>query len=474
MATHGWRFVPLLAGLLLALAGCSTVPAAPTAAATQPAGAVTDKNSYDDTSGDGWLFGRLFGKKPAASGSSAAGAASSAAPKFDPAVTPASATVPAVDPAVQKASAAQPLPTMADPAKAPPSVVYLADDSDEDDGPLRKKKEKESAFDWLDFDPEGIYQDIKAAFGYGPDRKLARKYFNEGLSLYEQKRFSEAAAKFKSAAGRWPDSTLEEDAMFMQAECLFFADKYPKADDVFANLLKKYDNSRHLDKIMVREFAIARYWEQAHAHRPYWFLMYNALDSTRPHFDTAGNARKAYEVVALNDPTGPLADDALMAVGNWYFTRDRYDESADYYDRLRKEHPNSTHIIDAHLLLVKSKQLAYQGPLYDGTPLKDTGRLAEETVQRFGNRLGEEKANLVDLENRVDVEMARRDWAMAEFYEGKKQYGAARFYYNQIMKDYPQMEVAHAAQQRLEEIKGYPDKPKNYFKYLTDLFPDGK
>ncbi|HLA83767.1 MAG TPA: tetratricopeptide repeat protein [Thermoguttaceae bacterium] len=467
MATHGWRLGVLVIGLAAAMVGCQGVPPGPTNPAMRPEGAASS-GGYDDTGGGGWLFDRLLGRKPAAEPVSAK---SPAAP-----FSTTGSTAPVFDPAVQKASAAQPLPSPEVSGKSKPPVVYFAeDDENEEVQPLKKKEKGEgSFFDWLDFSPEETYNDIKAAFGYGPDRKLARQYFNEGLALYEQKKFEEAAAKFKSAAGRWPDSTLEEDAMFMQGESLFFADKYPKADDTFANLLKKYDNSRHLDKVVLREFGIARYWDDMHKHDPHWPVTYNWTDSSRPKFDTFGNARKAYEVVVLNDPTGPLADDSLMALANGYFLQTRYEEAADYYDRLRKEHPNSTHVIDAHLLLIKSKQLSYQGELYDGTPLKQTGDYAEETVRQFGPRLGEERERLIELQNRVDFEMARRDWALAKFHEGKKQYGAARYYYNQIIKDHPQMEIAKAAQTRIDEIKDFPDKPPNRFKYLTDLFPDGK
>ncbi|HBO42582.1 MAG TPA: hypothetical protein DD670_01330, partial [Planctomycetaceae bacterium] len=238
--------------------------------------------------------------------------------------------------------------------------------------------------------------------------------------------------------------------------------------------LKKHDNTRHLEKVMIRQFAIARYWEQFHRYDPKWVTTPNLIDRKRPLFDTLGNARKAYETVVLHDPTGPLADDALMALANSYFVQTRYEEAAEYYDRLRKEHPNSPHIMDAHLLLVKSKQLLYQGSLYDASPLKDADEAAEQTLRQFGVKLGEEQARLIDLRNKFEREMAERDWAMAQFYEGKKLYGSARIYYGYIMKDYPSTEMAKAAQERLEAIKDYPDKPPNHFKFLTDLFPESQ
>ena len=460
MATVGLRYFLLPVCLVVMSAGCQGVPPVPSHSAVRPENAVSDNNSYEDTDGDGGgLLGGLFGKKQPAK------------PALGVVKPSNSSTM--VDPAVRQASAVQPLPKVDAPRKSKAPMVYLAEQAPEDGRPEEKIEEKESSmFSWLDFSPGDTYNDIKAAMGYGPDKKLAMKYFDEGLAFYKNKQFKQAAAKFKSAAGRWPDSTLEEDALFMQGESLFFADAYSKASDTFGGLVKKYDNSRHLDKIAMREFQIARYWDEHHKRHPHWPLTPNLFDSSRPRFDTFGNARKAYEMVAISDPTGPLADDALMALGNGYFLQKRYEEAADYYDRLRKEHPDSTHVIDAHLLLIKSKQLAYQGALYDGTPLEESGKLAEQTVRQFGTKLGAERDRLIEIQNRVDIEMANRDWAMADFYEGKKQYGAARYYYKQIIADYPQTEMARAAQKRLDEIKEYPDKPVDRFKFLTRLFPE--
>ena len=53
----------------------------------------------------------------------------------------------------------------------------------------------------------------------------------------------------------------------------------------------------------------------------------------------------------------------------------------------------------------------------------------------------------------------------------KKYYGAARHYYQGILKEYPETSFAKRAAGRLEEIRGEPDNPPNRFQWLTDLFP---
>src|SRR5262249_1587689 len=75
---------------------------------------------------------------------------------------------------------------------------------------------------WERFAPETIGKTMKAAAGYGPNEKVARDAFDAGMKQFADKDYDKAAKQFATAADRWPDSTLEEDAMFMQGESAFF------------------------------------------------------------------------------------------------------------------------------------------------------------------------------------------------------------------------------------------------------------
>ena len=51
----------------------------------------------------------------------------------------------------------------------------------------------------------------------------------------------------------------------------------------------------------------------------------------------------------MYDPTGPLADDSLMATAIAYFRRGQFENAALDFDQLRKEYPNSEHQKAAHI-----------------------------------------------------------------------------------------------------------------------------
>ncbi len=214
----------------------------------------------------------------------------------------------------------------------------------------------------------------------------------------------------------------------------------------------------------------AQYWEKYDAAQPHWPVTPNFNDKTRPWFDSWGNAIAAYEAIHLHDPRGPLADVAEMAVANMYFRAGQYEDAAFRYDIIRKDYPKSKYQMQAHILGLQSKMRMYQGPIYDGKPLKEATEIADQTLTQFRGRLGDEEARVVQTKAQIVVLKAEREWAMGQYYDRKQYYAAAREYYKFLIDNYPRTTYADQARTRLEQIRNEPDTPPNRFKWLTPLF----
>lgn len=329
---------------------------------------------------------------------------------------------------------------------------------------------------WLEsvtdkYSPGKLGKGIKKAFGRGPNELLAKRKFEEGEALFKEKKYKEAAKCFSVTVDRWPDSALEEDALYMLAESYFFDDRYPKANDSYERLLKKYENTRYLTDISPRLFAIARYWDLAARRESHWYP--NLTDKTRPALDATGYAVKAYSSVHSHDPNGPLADDAKMAIGNSYFLRNRYEEASMEYEVVRKMHANSDHIKEAHLLGIRAKLRSYLGPQYEVKPLDDANQLIETTITQFPyEMLGDERERLYATKQLIRQEKAQREFQSGEYYYKIKYYRAARYYYLQTIREYADTPFAKMAEDRLEETKNYPPVPYDYFGWLKKLVPE--
>ena len=203
--------------------------------------------------------------------------------------------------------------------------------------------------------------------------------------------------------------------------------------------------------------------------KPTWPVTPNVTDGSRPLFDTFGYAVQAYERVRLNDPTGPLADDSLMALGNAYFRRGQFENAAYNYDLLIKEYPNSEHQAKAHVLGLQAKMRIYQGTHVRRAPAERRQEDRRSDAHPVRRQAGPERERVAQARAQIIEEKANRDFTLGQYYEQHKYYGAARMYYKSVIDDYPSTEKAKEAQARLEAIRDKPDTPPDHFAWLTGL-----
>jgi outer membrane protein assembly factor BamD (BamD/ComL family) len=342
----------------------------------------------------------------------------------------------------------------------------------------------DAGFQLEDLKPSAVANKVKAISGKGRNPDAAQELFRRGDRLYEQavrtegeerrRLLLEAAPFFEQAAARWPGSTLEHDALFRLGECYFFADRYVQANEAFEKLLAQYKNSRYLDAIDARRFALAQYWLEWERAKPESFYAVNVLDDKRPWRDTKGNALRLFDRIRLDDPTGKLADDATMAAANAHFLAGDFYQADMFYSDLRRTYPSSEHQFNAHFLGVQAKLLTYQGEDYSVTPLVEAGKLVEQIRRQFPQEYAENREEVDKASGQVRKLLAERHWRMAEYFERRWEYGSARYYYDAIVKEFPGTPIAEEARQRLAALSDKPVEPPQPLKPLADLFQAGK
>ncbi|MEW4528519.1 tetratricopeptide repeat protein [Maioricimonas sp. JC845] len=334
--------------------------------------------------------------------------------------------------------------------------------------------------------------------------------FEEAEALYRAGNYKEAEKRFKAMAKerRYKDNTigaqlsrlfgtdtespldpqtsygdpLEEDALFMLAECQFAQRRYPYAQDSYDDLLNRYPSTRHLDAVTRRLFRISQYWlgfsEDALAaaekseiemaehvatldetdtnalpkRRPSAMAVVpNVADRSRPVFDAEGRAIQALRSIWLHDAAGPLADDALMLSANHYLQKGDYIEAARYYRLVREQYPDSPHFKHAYILGSHVTLASYSGPEYDGATLEQAKDLKQTATRLFPDLSEEERKRLqAELATISEQEIAR-EWAKVEFYRRKNQPESVSLYCYLIINRYPDSKYAEMARRMLEE-----------------------
>ena len=288
--------------------------------------------------------------------------------------------------------------------------------------------------------------------------------------------FLEAAELFGSAAEAAPRTALEQDALFMQAESQFFAEDYREATETYQTLQKNFPRNRHIDRVAARLFSISDYWINRVVSEEESWMNFNFTDNKRPIYDMDGHAIRVLDQIRFDDPTGRLADDATMRAASEYLRQQKYAEADEFLTDLRETFPDSEHLFLAHMLGIQCKLELYAGPAYSGLVLEDAEKLVQQTRDRFPDKMQgpANSESVAKAAAEIAYHRAGRYAFRAKYRERQKKYGAARVYYNLLLKEYPNTPQAETARTRLAAIEQYPDVPKQRLSWLQKVFPDQK
>ncbi len=307
---------------------------------------------------------------------------------------------------------------------------------------------------------------------------------------YDKGNYEEAIKLGKKTAKKFKESSLGEEAQFYLGESHFALGKYSAAQNDYAQLFEDYPSTRYVEPATRRLFAIARVWlevaepvarneirqvsgekviDEGPPPKPprdptlRVRVLPNFHDRTRPMFDTQGRALECLKQIWMNDPTGPLADDALMLTATYYQRHDNYVEADRYYEILREEYPDSPHLEDAFLLGAHVKQMSYQGPYYEGRELTGARKLKEQTLQLFPASHQRQQLRK-DLDELYLLE-AQRAWSKVEYYQKKRRPRAVAIACIQLLSEYPDTNYAKDARALLKtidkkELAGLPEVPE--------------
>ena len=320
--------------------------------------------------------------------------------------------------------------------------------------------------------------------------RLDRDTLNRAQSIYERGGYADAAKLFADVARqRNPKKfslfrrsnkerpvydPVREEAVFYLAECEFMQKRLVKANDQYKLLVKDFPQSRYLDESTRRMFDIAQRWLEVEdfavpgeiqqvkfdgSHdaplsvkkpekKRFGFLP-NLTDKSRPAMDVSGHAVETLKTIWLNDPTGPLADDALMLAATHHLRSGRYRESARLLKILREEFPRSPHLKSAFVIGAHVELMSYQGSSYDEQNLLEAMDLKESSLRLFP---GENGDRLRTELKKIDDERGRREWDRILFWEKKNKPKAVAIYCRELVQNFPTSRFAALARAKLVEL----------------------
>lgn len=286
-----------------------------------------------------------------------------------------------------------------------------------------------------------------------------------GGSLLSNTKGGEEATDLKRTQAPWSETVL-----FYLAETQYKQGKLVAARDTYAKLATSFPGSQYLDKVAEREYAIATTWltavdaEAESEKREQWGDRFNGY---LPLVDVSGHALQTLEHVRHHDPTGPLADDAAMRIGDFHFANGDFEDAAVYYDQLIEEYPKSPLLKTAHLKSVEAKLKAYSGPEYDTEGLEQARQLIRRAEVLFPERQASTSSFLDESLTKINDQEAEITFRRGEFYRKTGYPGAAELCYGEVKARWPKSPWAEQASAQMEVLAKMPRKQVLPSKIMT-------
>ena len=288
----------------------------------------------------------------------------------------------------------------------------------------------------------------------------ADKQLGEAMKLFQQGKLAEAEKAFAQIAKKRKGTPWGEKAQYYLAEAQYQGKKYVNANDSYERLFADYPGTEFLDKAVSREYSLAQIWlnqGNAKAKPEEAMPWYSRFTGQQPLIDTRGTGLKALEHVRHHDPTGPLADDAVLQIADYHMASGDYESAALYYDQLVNDHMKSPFLQKAQLAAIDARIKGYMGPEYDGAGLEKARELIKQTMSSFPDR----QASYDNLYHTLDVindQEAERTFKVGDYYKRTGKVTSAEFYFGKIPQRWPNSPWAVKAKTELAQLAKLPRK----------------
>jgi len=149
-------------------------------------------------------------------------------------------------------------------------------------------------------------------------------------------------------------------------------------------------------------------------------------------------------------PGSPLAEQALRRTADFYFYSSDFELAADAYGAYARSYPRSPAIPQIRLHQAFSSLAQFRGPRFDSTPLINARAEFMEIQSAYPGLAAD--SNVSGWIDRIDADLAHKNYIKAEFYRHTDQPHGAAFLYRYVVQTYPNSRDADLARQALAKM----------------------
>ena len=264
---------------------------------------------------------------------------------------------------------------------------------------------------------------------------------SKASALQDKNRNRSARRSYKKIWIKYPDSSQAPYALLETGKILADKGSWKKAYPTYQKIISLYPDYPEFNEVIEKQFEIATMLEEGSGPR---FLF---LFRVRNYQGAIGG----YELVVRNAPYHKLAPEALMNIALMHERKKSTYRAIDSLDRLINYYPDNKLASDAYLKLADIFSSEVKGPAYDQGPTREAISYYEDFLILFSDS-SKVSTGEQGLEKMNEVYARSKYQRGLFYYKYRKNYRAAKVFFNEAITVSPGSSSAIKAREYLDKI----------------------
>ncbi len=298
--------------------------------------------------------------------------------------------------------------------------------------------------------PEGgwkVQGGVLSAFT-GEEGRNALDAMNKARTAEEADHVGTALKQYGIVIKKYPNSVYAAEALYRTGLIQQKRHEYHKAFATYQTMVSRYPNSEKFNQVIGEQYRIASDLFEGKRAKIFGWL---------PGFSNRERAVGYFETIVQTAPYSDYAPLALMNAARGYKKMAETEAAIDALDRMINTYPRNALTPDAYLKIAETHASLVDGPAYDQSATKEAITYYEDYMILFPGDSGMATAEK-GLE-RMKTVLANSKLTMADYYyKYRRNYKAAKVFYNEAITVFPDSPVAKVAREKLVAVDAKLDE----------------